>query len=379
MKKLIYAIAAIAFVASTGCNNENRNDGLAQHHHSHSHEGHAHAEGDEIELEPDVAERLGVKVDTLRPAPFGQVIHVSGEIFPAAGSSAVVTAPTAGIVTLAGGINAGASVGAGATVATIRASNVSGGDANAAARAELEAARKEVERLTPLYEKRIVSARDYNAAVAAYERAKAGYSSSAASGRASSPIAGVVTSVDVAQGQFVETGAPIATVSASKHLTLRADVPQKFYGSLPSVTDARVALPYSSGSILISELGGRRTSAASTATTPGYVPVFFTFDNDGSVLPGTQVEIYLLAEASREALAVPLAAVTEQQGNHFVFVRLDKECYAKVPVTLGASNGDAVEITSGLHGGEAVVVEGATAVRLAQSSTVVPEGHSHSH
>lgn len=63
----------------------------------------------------------------------------------------------------------------------------------------------------------------------------------------------------------------------------------------------------------------------------------------------------------------------------FVFVKLDDECYTKVPVETGASDGRRVRVTSGLHGGETVVVEGAVTVRLAESSGVVPEGHSHNH
>jgi len=38
-----------------------------------------------------------------------------------------------------------------------------------------------------------------------------------------------------------------------------------------------------------------------------------------------------------------------------------------------------MEILSGLHEGDKVVVGGVSFVRLAEQSTVVPEGHSHNH
>ena len=58
--------------------------GTAGDSHDHEGEEHAHADAhaheDEITLEPAMAQRMGVRVDTLRRQPIGQVLHVSGEI-----------------------------------------------------------------------------------------------------------------------------------------------------------------------------------------------------------------------------------------------------------------------------------------------------------
>ena len=78
-------------------------------------------------------------------------------------------------------------------------------------------------------------------------------------------------------------------------------------------------------------------------------------------------------------MSVPSTSLSEQQGQLFVFVQLDEDCFRKVPVQVGQSNGTDVEILSGLHEGERVVTEGTTFVRLAETSGVVPEGHSHTH
>ena len=76
---------------------------------------------------------------------------------------------------------------------------------------------------------------------------------------------------------------------------------------------------------------------------------------------------------------MPLSALVEQQGEYYVFVRLDDDCYRKSPVVRGATDGNRVEILSGLEPGQEVVVRGTTAVKLAQSAGAVPAGHSHSH
>ena len=76
---------------------------------------------------------------------------------------------------------------------------------------------------------------------------------------------------------------------------------------------------------------------------------------------------------------VRIDAITEQQGKHYVYVKLDEECYEKRLVTIGNSNGDEIEILSGLTRKDEVVTKGAIIVKLAESSGAVPEGHSHNH
>ena len=78
-------------------------------------------------------------------------------------------------------------------------------------------------------------------------------------------------------------------------------------------------------------------------------------------------------------LSVPEEAVSEQQGNYFVYVEHSPGHYMKMPVTIGSSDGSRREIMSGLQPGDKVVSKGMTYVKLAETSGVVPEGHSHSH
>ena len=95
------------------------------------------------------------------------------------------------------------------------------------------------------------------------------------------------------------------------------------------------------------------------------------------MIPGSFVEIYLISSPQRDVLTVPLSAVTEDQGVHFVFVQLDDEGYAKREVKLGADDGRNVRVLSGLKAGETVVSKGVAQVKMA--SGAIPEGHSHSH
>lgn len=398
MKSFIqFLCAGTIAIYVAGCN-PNANDELSHHHHDHN-EAHKHEQHDAdhkhdhdgeekeenhkgvIVLEPETAELMGVRTAIVKAEPFSEVIKVSGVITDAPSGSGVVTAPVSGTVSFAPGITEGCSVSAGSAIATVSTDKVAGGNANLAAKAALDAARRELDRLKPLYEDRLVTASDYNAAVRAYDEARANYSSAAASGRATAPCAGIITALNVSSGQFVNAGDPIATISSNKKLTLRADVPQRYYASLRDIDDARIRLPYGQEAIALSTLGGKRVAAAASASSdvPGYVPVYFTFDNDGSLVRGAGVEVYLLGRSGAPVISVPVGALSEQQGRMFVFVRLDEDCYRKTPVTTGRTDGFKTEIVSGLSEGEDVVVEGAVTVRLAESSGNVPEGHTHNH
>lgn len=395
---------AVAIMALTACKS-NDNSELAHHHHhdheAHAHEGHNHGDEDHdheggnheheghsheshpegtITLDPEVAARFGVHSTAAVKAPMQSAIKVGGVLEHSGSNTAVITAPIAGVVSLGRNITTGSAVSAGSTVATVKSGTVSGTGANDVARAELEATRAEYERLQPLYEQKLVTTTRFNEAKAAYERAKAAYSAGAASGAATSPIAGVITGLSVESGQFVEAGAQIATVATSSALSLRAQLPARYAMRAGTITDARVVDPTTGTSFTISSLGGSRLASSTAAAGGGYIPVMFTFNNTIGAVPGQAVEVYLLESGNGEpVITVPLSALYEQQGDYCVFVQLDEDCYLKTPVTIGADNGSDVVILSGIKEGDLVVDKGVTTVRLAGASGAVPAGHSHSH
>jgi len=87
----------------------------------------------------------------------------------------------------------------------------------------------------------------------------------------------------------------------------------------------------------------------------------------------------LLSNPLENVISVPVSALTEEQGLNFVYLQLDEEGYKKQEVTLGQSNGDKVQVLSGLKAGDKVVTKGVYQVKLAAVSSIMPEGHSHSH
>ena len=399
IKRFIYASLMIAFsgtlsVSMTGCKKEANE--LAHNHSHHNHEGeeheHEHGEGhvhgdeeqenksgahasDEIIIEP------GVTTSKATPGEFFETVAVGGELSSAPSNQSTVTARSAGIVSLTPAATPGAHVAKGTTLATISGKGMAGGDANEAARVALTAAKRELDRLTPLHADGIVSTRDYNAAKQAYEAAKAAAGNGSAGGStAVAPTSGTITQLLVSEGQYVDAGAPIAVVAGSSTLTLRANLPEREVRFLPTINGAKFRTSYSDQVFDIAEFNGRRSSdVTTTVATQGYIPVYFTLTNNGTLSAGSYCEIYLTGNKRDGVIALPTEALSEQQGEFFVYVRIDDEGYEKRPVKLGASSGDNVEILSGVNPGDEVVTTGTTFVRLAESSGVVPEGHSHNH
>ena len=393
--KHIIIYAAIGMMAlTTSCRHNEENDGHEHHDHNHA-EGHVHGHehstdtektdnsfGGEIVLHPEVAERFGVKTDTIRRGGFRRSVSASGIVLNSSSDLATVTAPAAGIVEFPRGTDLGAEVKAGSVIATIDSRSVSGGDAAAAARADYENARREYERISALWADRLVTAAEHAAAEAAYRRAEAAYSRPAASGTAKSPISGIITSLEAMRGQYVEAGEPIATVASSKTLTLRIDLPIRYASDPAAFTDARVKLPYSGRVIDIAEAGGHRvasTGMPAAGNTSAYIPVYFKVVNDGTFTPGLSFSAELLANETGNIISVPLDALSEQQGRMYVYKKIDDECYIKMPVSTGKSDGRRVAINSGVSDGDIIVVAGTPTVRLAESSAAIPEGHSHNH
>ncbi len=340
-----------------------------------------HDHGDEIVMSPADAIRFGVAVECVRPSQFNEVVKVMGEVLPAASDQAVVTSPASGVVTLAKGITQGENVKAGGLVATISAKGITGGDQNEAARVNLEAAKRELDRLTPLLADGIVTKKDYNDALQAYESAKVSYSTRAAGGAVTAPMSGVIGNLLVADGAYVEAGQAIATVARSTRMTLRVLLPQRYISFLPVIHTANIQPAQSDKVISLSDCDGKLMSSTVAAGNDvrGYIPVYFSFDNNGEIAPGSAADVYLIGNVRSGVVTVPVSAVSEQMGETFVYVKKDAHGYEKCPVKLGKNDGKRVEVIEGISHGDSVVTKGMTFIRLAETSTVVPEGHSHSH
>ena len=392
-----------------GHNHEGHNHEAEVHdhegHNHDSHEGHNHAaEGhdheaeikaqqdahnhgdnpDEIILEPHKAKAAGVASEVIQPKTFRQVITCSGEVQAAQGSETVVVANVSGVVSFQRSVTEGMQVGKGNAIMSISAAKLHEGDPAERARIAYEAAKADYERASRLVESQIVSQKEFNAIKEKFENARLAYEALAKNHTKSgvevmAPMGGYIKNLLVKEGDYVAVGQPLATITQNNRLFLRADVSEKYYKYLSGISSANFKTPYDNKVYALESLGGKLLSYGKSAGSGSfYVPVTFSFDNKGDIIPGSFVEIYLLSKPMENIISIPVEALTEEQGLYFIYIQKCKESYKKQEVKLGANNGQEVQILSGIHPGDRVVVKGAYHVKLASASNALP-AHSHEH
>lgn len=355
------------------------------HNHNHEHENEPHAgNSDEIVLPPAKATAAGIKTCQIEAGRFQEVIKTSGQILAAQGDESVAVATVAGVVSFKGKVVEGMSVSKGTPLVVLSSNNMAEGDPVQKARIAFEIAQKEYERKKALVSSKIVSEKDFAQAEQAFENARISYEAVAKHHSSNgqtviSPIAGYIKNLLVKEGDYVSVGQPLVSITQNRRLFLKADVSEKYYSSLNTIRSANFCTPYNNQVYNLNELNGRLLSYGKTSDGNSYyVPVTFEFDNRGEVIPGSFVEVYLLGATKEQTISVPRTALTEEQGSFFVYLQLDESCYKKQLVTIGANNGERIEIRSGLHEGDQVVTEGAYQVKLAGATNAIP-AHSHEH
>lgn len=361
----------------------------------HDHEGedpHGHeavhgtetAHSDEIIISPEKAEAAGILTEKVVPAPFSGAIRTGGRILPAQGDEKTVVATSDGIISFSGEYFEGTGVEKGQPVFSILSGNIQDGDRIGKARIAYEAAESEYERAAGLVDSKIISRKEFIQIKENYENARMAYEALKPNADGTgvlveAPFSGFIRSIFVKEGDFVTLGTPLASVTQNRKLILKADLSQRYYDRIHEITSANFATQYGGKTMNIGDLGGKLISVGKgSADSSYYIPVTFEFENRGNIVPGSFAEVWLLTSGKKDAISVPVSAITEEQGIHFVYLKLDGSCYRKQEVTIGGSDGTRTEILSGLKAGDEVVTEGAYNVRLASASNIIP-AHTHNH
>ena len=402
LKRFSYYLLSVVFVcgmAACGGKSHDHLDHDHDHEHSEETEQHDHdseaeeagnkakeAHTDEIILSPEKARAAGVKVEEVKPGTFHGVIHTSGKVMSASCDETAVVATISGRVQYKNHVSEGLKVAAGTTLFSITSAGMqmADGDPVQRARIDFERAERDYTRAKTLIKDKIISEKDLAVAKAEYEAAKLTYTSmqrtrSAGGVTVTAPRGGYIKQSMVNGGDYVEAGQPLAVITQNKHLYLRAEIPERHFNELNKIRCAKFRTSYSNRLYDITDMGGHIQSYGRSAeVNNSYIPVIFEFNNTGDVVQGSYAEIYLITQDRPNVITLPLTALTEEQGVHFVYIQIDAEGYRKQEVKLGESDGERVEILTGVKKGDRVVTKGAVQVRLASAANAIP-AHNHNH
>ena len=171
-----------------------------------------------------------------------------------------------------------------------------------------------------------------------------------------SPANGIVSERKVTQGQYVNTGDVLYTVTDLSTVWVKADIyetdlPQVRVGQSVGITSE--SLP---GNKLRGRVGFLEPMVnAQTRTTAARIQV----SNPGMRLrPGMFVQARFALASGENALAVPRSAVVDTGERKLVYVARGNGVFEAHEVQLGAFAGDYFPVLAGLRGGEHIVTEG---------------------
>ena len=394
--------SAVSHEHSADCSHDHNHDHsvnsqqstVNSHNHDHSVNSqqstvnsHNHGEGS-INFPIDQQKKIDFEVVEVVTEPLYQVIRTSAQIVPSQESEKILTATTSGIVTFESkDIVHGLDVKSGQVLFSIANDNMA--DDNLSTRreeveVEYEKAKLDYERKQALAEDKIISESELLDAKAEYLKAKKHYDNMLKNypeGKTlhRATISGSIGEVLVPNNSYVEAGQAIMTLTQNDKLYLRADLQSKYYPVLKDIKTANIKT--NEGIVYtLNELGGRLLSYGKTTDVNNpLIPVTFEVKNNGNLIPGSFVEIFITAESDKMGVMLPNSAIVEEMGIYCVFVQTCVEDFEKRIITKGVTDGSKTQILKGVAAGERVVSKGAVNVKLAQGSAALDPHAGHVH
>lgn len=321
--------------------------------------------------------------------PFGQVIKTTAQIQSALDDEIIVSARTNGMAIFTGSkVLEGLPVSSGQSLFTISGAGLSENNSvlrYTEAQNNYLKAKANFERQSELAKDKIVSEKELLSTKNEYDNAAANYEmlnkNFNLSGQiVSSPSSGYVKQLFVRNGQYVEAGQPVISISKNKILLLKADIQQKFSSVSDKIISANIKASGNDKIFTLEELNGKVMSIGRNSNSDNYlIPVSMQIDNVVGFVPGNFVEVYLKTITNDKAIVVPNTSLLEEQGIFFVFVQITPELFEKREAKVGPTDGLYCEILSGLNPGDRIVTKGTIMVKLAQASGALDPSSGHNH
>jgi len=241
----------------------------------------------------------------------------------------------------------------------------------AAAEADRELAKSNLDRARGLRDEQILAQADFDRAESEFKRAEAAVGEiRAAIGRKTilAPFSGILGIRQANLGQYLAAGTPIVSVQSLDPVYVNFSLPQHQVARLRQGTEVHVGLENAPA-----EIRGRVTAVDSVADeATRTVQVQATVRNaSGRLRPGMFVQAIVALGTASDVVTLPASAISYAPYGDSVFVVSNLKGpngsgYRGVLqrfVKLGASRGDQVAVVSGLEPGEEVVTSGVFKLR----------------
>lgn len=387
---------AVALALIPGCKASRQED-----HHpeaelreeaAHDHEGRDGGQAEMVHVDPAMLRDLRVTTAPVELRPAGEAASALGEIAVNEDRYAEISAPIAAQVTrvLAA---AGEAVKVGQPLVELYSAGLGRAKASlTAAEAREAVARKTLERKRALAAEGVVAPREAQQAeaelAAAEAEAGAARSELSAVGMAPSggtarfilkaPLEGTVIDRNAVAGRTVDPAQPLFRIADLSRLWLVVQSFERDAVRIRIGSEARVtlaALPGKTFQAQVSFIGARVDPTSRT------IPIRLELQNpEGALRPGMSASASIpVGEEGARVTTVPATALQRLDDGWYVFLPSREEgAFERRAVGRGRTLGGEVEILSGLHEGEKVVVEGAFLLK-AELDKARGGGEAHEH
>jgi multidrug efflux pump subunit AcrA (membrane-fusion protein) len=194
---------------------------------------------------------------------------------------------------------------------------------------------------------------------------------------------GVVESIAVTNGAYVESAALALTVTNPERVRFRASILQSEFDRAIGSSAARIVPPQSSGNVAAEQIDATFTFGLEASPQQRTIElVAIAQDHRSWMRPGVSAFLEITLDGTdRPELAIPRSALMKDGMQHVFFRRdpRDPNAAIRIEADLGHDDGRWVIIRSGLRLGDEVVLDGAYELMLAtaQSGSTMQGGHFH--
>ncbi|WP_048331389.1 efflux RND transporter periplasmic adaptor subunit [Bizionia psychrotolerans] len=241
-----------------------------------------------------------------------------------------------------------------------------------AAKANVNAAQVEVNKLKPLVEKNIISSVQLETANAKLLQAQSAYNSIGANidyANVKSPVDGVVGSINFRKGALVsaQDPMPLTNVSSIDDVFAYFSMNEKAFISFMSEAKGEtseeklkqfpeVKLQLANGE-LYDKMGKIETIAGDINVQTGTITFRAKFDNKSGVLRNGSSGTVLIPKTYTDVMVIPSESTFERQGKSFIY-KVFNDSLTEKPITVLKSSGRLFIIKDGIEEGETILAKG---------------------
>jgi RND family efflux transporter MFP subunit len=217
-------------------------------------------------------------------------------------------------------------------------------------------AQRDFERMKNLFNEGAVSRQALDQAQTGYDVAKANFEAAKSTVEITSPLSGVVTAINVNIGDIANPAAVMATVAnigrmKAKFNVGESDVPSFYVGQSARIFSEMKPDVIQEGKIF------QLSKSANIQSRTFEIQTTFPNTKDRWFKPGMFCRVTVNMKTKKDALVIPLAAVVKANNSDGVYLINNDKSYYRT-ITTGITDGNSVEVISGLKAGDKIVTLG---------------------